>query len=44
MRDHKDRVTSKKVSEKGLPYLMGNREVTPKALVPNYPPNKANPF
>ena len=43
MRDHKE--SSQKWSLKGgLPYLVGNQEVAPKALVPDYPPNKANPF
>ena len=43
MRDHKES-PQKTVSQKVLPYLVGNQEVTPKALVPDYPPNKANPF
>ena len=30
--------------KRGLPYLVGNQEVTPKALVPDCPPNKANTF
>ena len=30
--------------KRGLPYLVGNQEVAPKALVPDYPPNKANPL
>ena len=34
----------KRSLKRGLPYLVGNKEVTPKALVPDYPPNKANPF
>ena len=34
-------VTSKMVSQKGLPYLVGNKELKP--LV-SLPPNKANPF
>ena len=38
MSDHKSHL------KRGLPYLMGNQEVTPKALVPDYQPNKANPF
>ena len=43
MRDHKSHL--KKWSlKRGLPYLVGNQEVTPKALIPDYPPNKANPF
>ena len=32
------------VSLKGLPYLVGNQELIPKTLVPDYSPNKANPF
>ena len=31
------------VSQKGFALFVGNQEVTPKALVPDYPPNKANP-
>ena len=39
MRDRKSHL--KKWSlKRGLPYLVGNQEVT---LVPDYPPNKANP-
>ena len=34
----------KRSLKRGLPYLVGNQEVAPKALVPDYPPNKANPF
>ena len=40
MRDHKES-PQKTVSQKGLPYLVGNQEVAPKALVPNCPSNKA---
>ena len=36
MRDHK-KSPQKTVS---LPYLVGNQELTPKALVPNYPHSK----
>ena len=43
MRDHK-KSPQKWSLKRGLPYLVGNQEVTPKALVPDYPPNKANPF
>ena len=30
--------------KKGYPYLVGNQEMAPKALVPDYQLNKANPF
>ena len=43
MRDHKSHL-KKQSLKRGLPYLVGNQEVTRKALVPDYPPNKANPF
>ena len=43
MRDHKSHL-KKRSLKRGLPYLVGNQEVTPNALVPDYPPNKANPF
>ena len=34
----------KTVSQKGLPYLVGNQELKPLVSLPDYPPNKANPF
>ena len=43
MRDHK-KSPQKRSLKRGLPYLVGNQEVKPKALVPDYPPNKADPF
>ena len=30
--------------KRGLPYLVGNQEVAPKALVPDYPPIRQTPF
>ena len=30
--------------KRGLPYLVGNQELKPLVSVPDYPPNKANPF
>ena len=42
MRDHSH--LKKQSLKRDLPYLVGNQELTPKALVPDYPPNKANPF
>ena len=30
--------------KRGLPYLVGNQELKPLVSLPDYPPNKANPF
>ena len=43
MRDHKES-PQKMVSQKGLPYLVGNQELNPLVSLPDNPPNKANPF
>ena len=40
LRDHK-MSPQKRSLKRGLPYLVGNQELTPKALVPDYPPNNA---
>ena len=40
MRDHK-KSSQKMVSQKGL---VGNQELKPLVSLPDYPPNKANPF
>ena len=43
MRDHKES-PQKWSLKRGLPYLVGNQELKPLVPLPNYPPNKANPF
>ena len=43
MRDHKSHL-KKRSLKRGLPYLVGNQELKPLVSLPDYPPNKANPF
>ena len=43
MRDHKESL-QKRSLKRGLPYLVGNQELKPLVPLPDYPPNKANPF